>query len=81
MKIILTEPFQGRYRKLPTSIKARFEKQIKFLLKDLRHPSLRAKKFDESQDVWQARVNGQYRFYFQIRGDTYYILNIRKHGD
>ena len=75
------EPFQDRFRKLPDRIKRHFKKQILFLLKDLRHPSLRAKKFDESDNIWQARVNGHYRFYFQIRGDIYYILNIRKHKD
>src|SRR5260370_9273743 len=34
-----------------------FFKQVKFLEKDLRHPSLQAKKYDETNDLWQARVN------------------------
>jgi hypothetical protein len=29
-------------------------------------PSLRAKKYDEAQDYWQARVNRDWRFYFTI---------------
>ena len=81
MKVRFAEPFQDYYKKLPQEVKRRLEKQLNFLLKDIRHPSLRAKKFDEAQDVWQARVNGHYRFYFQIRGDTYFILNLRKHRD
>lgn len=81
MKVVFTEPFQDRYKKLPKSLQARFEKQLKFLLKNLRHPSLRAKKYDEARDIWQARVNGHYRFYFQIRSDTYYILTVVEHGD
>jgi len=31
-------------------------KQVKFLEQNLRHPSFRAKKYNESQDPWQARV-------------------------
>jgi hypothetical protein len=57
-----------------------FAKQLAFLLTDLRHPSLRAKKYDESEGIWQARVTHDVRFYFVIHGDTYILLNIRKHG-
>jgi hypothetical protein len=31
------------------------------------------------RDIWQARVDGSWRFYFQIRGDIYYLLNITPH--
>jgi hypothetical protein len=46
---------------------------------DLRHPSLRAKKFDESQNLWQSRVNRDWRFYFVIIGDTCVITNVIPH--
>jgi len=49
------------------------------LVQDIRHPSLRAKKYDEAQDIWQARVNQDWRFYFQIEGGTYILLDIMKH--
>ena len=32
-------------------------KQVKLLEQNRRHPSLRAKKYDESRNIWQARVN------------------------
>jgi mRNA-degrading endonuclease RelE of RelBE toxin-antitoxin system len=41
-------------------------KQLELLCQDLCHPSIRAKKYDESKDVWQGRVNRGYRFYFRI---------------
>ncbi len=56
-----------------------FQKQLSFLLSDLRHPSLRAKIVDEEKRIWQARVDGGWRFYFQIRGDTVYLLDITPH--
>jgi plasmid maintenance system killer protein len=49
------------------------------LEQNLRHPSLRAKKYDERQDLWQARVNKDWRFYFLIRDDIYYIVDITPH--
>ena len=81
MRIQFVEPFEDKFKKLSQEVKDSFYKQIGFLANNLRHPSLRAKKFDEEKDIWQARVDGHYRFYFQIRGDTYFILNIRRHKD
>jgi len=79
MIIRFAGPFQDRYQKIPQSVKKKFEKQIQFLLKNLLHPSLRAKKHDEARGIWQDRVDRNYRFYFKIYKDTYWILNITKH--
>ena len=51
---------------LPPGVQKAFFKQVRFLEQNLRHPSLRAKKYDEGKDIWQARVNKDWRFYFQI---------------
>src|SRR6516162_10070759 len=45
-----------------------FAKQIWFLLANLRHPSLQAKKNSESMDVWQGRVTRGWRFLLPDRG-------------
>jgi len=60
-------------------IKKTFYKQLRLLSGNLRHPSLRAKKYDESKDWWQARVNDDWRFYFTIIDDTYVIQDVIKH--
>ena len=60
-------------------VRKAFFKQVRFLAQDLRHPSLKAKKYDESKDLWQARVNKDRRFYFNIVGDTYVIRDIIPH--
>jgi mRNA interferase RelE/StbE len=67
------------YIDAPPAVRKPFDKQAKLLLENLRHPSLRAKKYDESRNIWQARVNRDWRFYFVITGDTYLILNIVPH--
>ncbi len=63
----------------PTAIRKAFFKQVKFLQQNLHHPSLRAKKYDEAKDRWQARVNKDWRFYFTIVDDSYRILKLIPH--
>ena len=59
--------------------KGQVRKQLALLLNDLRHPSLQAKKYSGKEDIWQGRVNRDYRLYFQIVGDAYYIVTIIPH--
>jgi hypothetical protein len=49
------------------------------LVRSLPHPSLRAKKYDEARDIWQARVNLDWRFYFTIEGDAFHLHDIMRH--
>lgn len=46
-------------------------KQVSTLAHNLRHPSLHAKKYDESRDLWQARVTKGWRLYFLIQSGHY----------
>jgi mRNA-degrading endonuclease RelE of RelBE toxin-antitoxin system len=79
MRSYLTPRFLRLYADVPAHIQKAFDQKLKFLLQNLRHPSLRAKKYDEARAIWQARVNGGWRFYFSIEGDTYILHSIRPH--
>jgi len=79
MTASFTLRFREQYQRLSSERQAKFDKQLAFLPLNLRHPSLRAKKYDETNDIWQARVDGDYRFYFQIDGDTCILLSIIPH--
>jgi len=61
------------------AVQKAFFKQVTFLQQNLHHPSLRAKKYNEAKDRWQARVNKDWRFYFTIIDDTYHILKLIPH--
>ena len=79
MKLRFTDRADKDYAGMSPPVSKAFAKQLGFLLDNLNHPSLRAKKYDEAQDIWQARVNRSWRFYFVIRGDEYVILSVIPH--
>ena len=79
MKIVLTDVVVEALKDAPLPVQRAFDKQLRLLAANLHHPSLRAKKYDESTDRWQARVNKNWRFYFQIINDTYRILKLIPH--
>ncbi len=79
MNYSTTTHFDHTFEKFSPEVQRAFRKQIHYLLIDIRHPSLRTKKYGGTTDVWQARVTNTVRFYFKIIGNTYRLLSIRKH--
>jgi mRNA-degrading endonuclease RelE of RelBE toxin-antitoxin system len=79
VKARTTQKFDEQYAEAPHDIQRAFDRKIVLLLQNLRHPSLRAKKYDEARDIWQARVTGAWRFYFSIEHDTYVLHSITPH--
>lgn len=79
MKIIYSNRFKKSFRNFPSVVQKKFEKQADKLIIGINYPSLHAKKYDESRDIWQARADRNIRFYFLIDGDTYILLDIKNH--
>lgn len=79
MKSKFSINFLEKLESFPFPIQNKFKKQLKFLISDIRYPSLHAKKYEESTGTWQARVDKSVRFYFLIEQDTYVLLDIRYH--
>jgi hypothetical protein len=57
MKIEYSPGVTDALETAPAAVQKAFFKQVKLLERNLRHPSLHAKKYDEANDRWQARVN------------------------
>jgi plasmid maintenance system killer protein len=79
MRAVFTEAFSAAFIGAPSEVHKVFGKPLANLLRDLRHPSLRAKRYDERRGLWQARVNDDWRFYFTIEGDAYILRAITPH--
>jgi plasmid maintenance system killer protein len=79
MKVSLQERALAALGDAEPAVQRAFIKQLNFLVRNLQHPSLHAKKYDEAKDRWQARVNNDWRFYFTIEDDTYVIDDVIPH--
>ena len=80
MRCEYTVRFNRSFGAAPEVIQRTFLRKVQLLLRDLRHPSLHAKRYPErGMDVWQARVNNDWRFYFTIESDAYVLVDIVKH--
>jgi hypothetical protein len=79
MRLHYTERFRRSYESAPPAIQRAFDRRAALLVANLRHPSLRAKKYDEARDIWQARVTRDWRLYFTIEGDLYHLVDLIPH--
>jgi len=79
MDIVLSDRSIEALKDAPPNVLRAFEKQLRLLAVNIQHPSLHAKKYNESRDLWQARVNKAWRFYFTIRDATYHIEDVIPH--
>ena len=77
MRLVRTPHFLRAYNKAPRKIQESFDKQAHLLLANLNHPSLRSKKYDESRDLWQARVTRDWRSYLISRSKEMYTCCTR----
>ena len=79
MTIERTDRFKRDFLRLPQAIKRRTEKQLVRLVSDPRHPSLRIKKMEGTENIWEGRITKGYRFTFQVEPDTYILRRIGTH--
>jgi len=79
MRIVLSRKASLSAADAPARIRKAFYKQLAFLERDLHHPSLRAKKYEEARGMWQARVTKDWRFYFMIVDNAYVIRDVMPH--
>ena len=79
MRVVLTRRAARDLDGLPPRLQDTVRKQLELLANNIRHPSLQSKKYGGTADIWQGRVNRDYRFYFRIVGDEYRVQMIIPH--
>ncbi|MFA5858838.1 MAG: hypothetical protein WC955_07210 [Elusimicrobiota bacterium] len=80
MKTTFTKPFVKDYNRLPAQIQKLFDKQLSLLLTNFHHPSLRTKKIQGTDRIWEGSVTMNYRFTFEIIDDTLCFRRIGMHN-
>jgi len=79
MKARRTNRFKKDYQKLPSDIQQQVDQKLRFLLRDLRHPSLRVHKLRGTEGLWEFSVTMSYRVVFEIEGECYVLLAVGPH--
>ena len=66
-----TARFERAYANLPLPIADMFDKKLPLFLENTRHPSFRVKKMEgvKNPEIWEARLNIQYRWTFHVAED------------
>lgn len=81
-----TKIFKKDFKNLPNETKKSLEKQLQILSQDSYYPSLRIKKtkgivMKGYSDVFEGRINKNYRFFFIIEGDIFTLLRCGTHDE
>ena len=78
--IISFEPnFARLYRRLPENIKQKFQKQIKFLSKNPKHPSLKIHKIKSHSEPGEFYVDKYYTCLFTKKENKYLLRWVETH--
>ncbi|MBI3559008.1 cytotoxin [Candidatus Gottesmanbacteria bacterium] len=78
LKPTFSDLFKKQYQKLPAQLRKKFDKQLKFLITDFRHPSLRTRKMG-GEDKFEARLDHHNRFTYKIVDEEVFLLTIGPH--
>ena len=73
MTLRRTARFRKQYRRLPTPIQKKADRQLRRLIHDPHHPGLHVRKLVGTADIWEARVDYHTRPTFQVT-PTHLIL-------
>ncbi len=75
---VFTHKFKKQYKKLPLNIQNKFNKQLKLLEENYRHPSLQTKKMGNTA-YFEARIDLHNRFTFEITEEGINFITIGSH--
>lgn len=81
MKIARTARFRKAFEQLTKGEKELGRKAITNLAVNTRYPSLRTKKIQGAENIWEARASLSLRMTFQIEGNTIILRNIGHHNE
>jgi len=79
MNIRWTPLFRRDFERLPLDVQSRAEKAIRLLKENPRHPSLRSKKMQKVENIWEASVTMSHRITYEVTGETLILRRIGPH--
>lgn len=79
MRLQYTDRFRRAFADLDDADAARVEKALRLLAADPRYPSLRVKRVQGTEGIWEARASDSLRITFEMRGDLLILRVVGPH--
>ncbi len=79
MKIFYSKSFQRDFQNLSKNIQKIAEKKLKLFINNPHHPSLRVKKMERLENIWEGSITKSYRFTFNREKDFCILRRIGTH--
>ena len=79
MKVVFTELFEQAYEKLASAEKRSVRKALALLGDNAKYPSLRVKKMEGKQHIWEARPSKRLRMTLEMVGETIVMRSVGQH--
>ena len=77
-EIVLTQRLKDDYRSLSPSVQKKLKKQIQFLARNPKHPSLQIHRI-QGTPYWEFYIDRSFRCIFRQEGTVYYLLAAGPH--
>ncbi|MDO8506270.1 MAG: hypothetical protein Q7S41_01535 [Candidatus Limnocylindria bacterium] len=74
-----TERFKRAAKKLDRLDRERLQRALEGLALDLRHPSLRVKRVQGTDRIWEARASDELRITFEMSERVELLRNVGRH--
>lgn len=81
MSLIFTNRFKKAYQRLPQNIQGKVKKALRLLVENPRHPSLRVKRIQGTDKIYEGRIDLKYRFSFEFDNEDIMLRNVDNHDD
>ena len=79
-KITYSKSFKKHYKKLSDTEKKQTKKKLEFFVESPTHPSLRTKKIQGTDGIWESSVNMDIRIiWFYENNELIFLLDIGHH--
>ncbi len=79
IKVFYSGVFKRDFQNLPKKIQKITERKLTLFVKNFRHPSLRVKKIEGLQNIWEGSITKSYRFTFLMKNNICILRRVGTH--
>ena len=81
MPLIFTRRFKKAYQRLPMPVQNKVKKALRLLDENPHYPSLRIKRIQGTDKLYEGRIDRKYRFSFEFDGEDILLRNVDNHDE